>query len=84
MRTIDDITIYTIDQHNAAICLACPLAECVFLLPTDGLHSRQVAKLRQPCPIWQAEAAKKAAALERVRRRRGVEPRKRAEVGVTA
>jgi len=52
-----------IDIANAPTCLACPLTECVFMLPES-------AKIRQQCPVWRAERGRYREAMQRHREKK--------------
>ncbi len=68
-----DTTIPQIDIANAPTCLACPLAECVYMFRS--------AEIRRACPVWQAGEASR----ERVKeyRRRWREKQRRARLNLT-
>lgn len=51
-----------IDLRNAATCLACPLAGCVY--ETEDVETRQL------CPIWRREAKYKTELVKRLYHRR--------------
>jgi hypothetical protein len=51
-----------IDLRNAATCLACPLADCVY--ETEDVDVRQL------CPIWRREAKTRTDTAKRYYHRR--------------
>ncbi len=66
-----DTTVPQIDLANAPTCLACPLAECVYMFEDD-------AEFRRLCPIGRAEMER-----NREHQRRWREKKRRAGVNLT-